>query len=238
MVTQFDSSNEGWGRQPTTHTALQSIPWTSHNPQYIQWIEVKEAFKIGSTGEKREERGGEEEERRKSYIGVELTHKTGQIVVLEILGEHILGKLGGFPHHKTGAVVVPRHHIVAAPILHQLVRLPQKRRHRPHLSQFRLLKPSITNTRFSKRKTKIKSESKRTSILLGGRILRTKEQEGGEELPIPAVKPREKELWVSQIVLGEFELLPIGCSHGWISRRPESMGFSDDNESNSRARRS
>nr|GMD58645.1 hypothetical protein Iba_chr11fCG7550 [Ipomoea batatas] len=57
---------------------------------------------------------------RDTYIGVELAHKAGEIIVLEIAGQQILSEFGGFPNDEGGAAVAPRYHVVGGRIVHQL----------------------------------------------------------------------------------------------------------------------
>lgn len=54
-------------------------------------------------------------------IGVELTHKAGEVVVLEVLRQKVASKLGRLPNHKTGTIKAPGHDRVCARLVHQVV---------------------------------------------------------------------------------------------------------------------
>jgi len=63
-----------------------------------------------------------------TYIGVELPDEAGEVVVLEVVREEVAGELGRAPHDEGGVVLAPRHDVVGAGVVHQLVRLGQERR--------------------------------------------------------------------------------------------------------------
>lgn len=69
-----------------------------------------------------------ERERVKTYISIELANEAREVVVLEVSRKQIPSEIRNFPHHKRGAPFVPRYHVVVALIIHQLIRLHQKRR--------------------------------------------------------------------------------------------------------------
>lgn len=50
------------------------------------------------------------ERERETYIGIKLSDEAGEVVVLEIPRQHVLGELGRRPDHETVAVSVPRHY--------------------------------------------------------------------------------------------------------------------------------
>ena len=85
------------------------------------------------------EKKNKERATNKAYIGVELSNKAGEVVVLEIFWKQILCKIRMLPHHKSVPTFTPRYHLVRPLILHQLIRLRQERcRHRSLLQHFNL----------------------------------------------------------------------------------------------------
>lgn len=74
-----------------------------------------------------------------TYVGIKLANKAREVVVLEVIGQQIPGEIRRLPHHKRRAFLIPRYHLVAAPILHQLIRLRQKRRRNRPLRHLRAL---------------------------------------------------------------------------------------------------
>lgn len=84
-----------------------------------------------------------------TYISIELPDKARKIVVLEKSGEEIGGEGAGVPHHKTVALSTPRDYIIAANIIHHIIRLHQKRRRTSIMKAFHWLrwKRSFTGTR-------------------------------------------------------------------------------------------
>ncbi|KAL5982470.1 hypothetical protein ACLOJK_016542 [Asimina triloba] len=57
-----------------------------------------------------------------TYVGVELAHEAGEVVVLEVPGKQIPGELRGTPDHERAPALVPRYQLVGAWIVHQLVK--------------------------------------------------------------------------------------------------------------------
>jgi len=55
------------------------------------------------------------------HISIELSDKTGEIVVLEIPRENKPGELLGVPHHETLPNGTPRNYWVQHPIIHQII---------------------------------------------------------------------------------------------------------------------
>lgn len=61
-----------------------------------------------------------------TYVGVELPHEAGEIVVLEVFREQISGELGRTPDDEGRSVVVPGNHVVDRRIVYELVRLREE----------------------------------------------------------------------------------------------------------------
>lgn len=73
---------------------------------------------------------------RVTYIGVELTNEAREVVMLEVFGKQILGEIRVLPNNKRVSTFAPRYHVVRACIIHQLIRLRQKRRRHRSLRHF------------------------------------------------------------------------------------------------------
>ena len=71
-----------------------------------------------------------ERHHHQTHISVELADEAGEVVVLEILGQQILGELRGVPHHEAVVLRPPRNDRVRRRIVHHVVRLAQERRRR------------------------------------------------------------------------------------------------------------
>jgi hypothetical protein len=65
-----------------------------------------------------------------AYVGVELAHEAGEVVVLEVLGEQIHAELGLVGDDEAGPRRRPRHDRVRCRVVHHLVGLAQERRQR------------------------------------------------------------------------------------------------------------
>lgn len=52
-----------------------------------------------------------------SHIGIELPNKAGEVVVLEVVGEEIPGKLRGSPNNKGRFIFTPGHDVVCVRII-------------------------------------------------------------------------------------------------------------------------
>ena len=85
-----------------------------------------------------ERRRGKEGPRGAAYVGVELPHEAGEVVVLEVLGEQIPAELGLVGDDEAGPRRRPRHHGVRGRVVHHLVRLAQERRQRGRAPAARL----------------------------------------------------------------------------------------------------
>ena len=75
-----------------------------------------------------------------THIGVELPDEAGEVVVLEVVGEHVAREGGGVPDDEAVAGVAPGDDPVQLRLAHQVVRLGQERRQRRPLQQ-RLQRP-------------------------------------------------------------------------------------------------
>lgn len=64
---------------------------------------------------------------RGTYVGVKLPHKAGEIIVLEILGEQIPGKLRLVQHHEARIRGAPRDHGVRRGVVHHVIGLDEER---------------------------------------------------------------------------------------------------------------
>jgi hypothetical protein len=73
-----------------------------------------------------------------THIGVELPDEAGEVVVLEVLGQQLLGEFRRVPHDEAGAAGAPRHHAVGRRVLQHLVGLDQERRRRARPAAARL----------------------------------------------------------------------------------------------------
>ena len=62
------------------------------------------------------------------YIFLDKGCELIEVVMLEVSRKQIPDKIRNFSHHKPDAPFVPRYHVVVAFIIHQLIRLHQKRR--------------------------------------------------------------------------------------------------------------
>lgn len=59
----------------------------------------------------------------RTHVGIELSDKTREIVVLEVIWEQISSKLRRAPHHKSGTILSPRHYVIGNRVVHQVVSL-------------------------------------------------------------------------------------------------------------------
>lgn len=64
---------------------------------------------------------------RGTYVGVKLPHKAGEIIVLEILGEQIPGKLRLVPHNEARTRGAPRDHGLRRGVVHHVIGLDEER---------------------------------------------------------------------------------------------------------------
>lgn len=63
-----------------------------------------------------------------TYIGIKLPNEAGEIVVLEVIGKQVAGKLGRAPDHEGGFVLPPRHNVIGGGVIHEVVGLRQEGR--------------------------------------------------------------------------------------------------------------
>lgn len=56
-----------------------------------------------------------------AYIGVQLSNEAGKVVVLEIFGQEISGKLWWPPYYESATILSPRDHGVCGRVIHQVV---------------------------------------------------------------------------------------------------------------------
>lgn len=67
---------------------------------------------------------------RDTYIGVQLPHKTGEVIVLEVLGQQVPGELRRVPNNEAVVSGAPGHNRVGRRVVHHVIRLAQERRWR------------------------------------------------------------------------------------------------------------
>lgn len=63
---------------------------------------------------------------RVTYIGVELSNKAGEVVVLEVVREEVAGEFGRSPYDKGGGIFTPRYNVICGWVINQLVGLCEK----------------------------------------------------------------------------------------------------------------
>ena len=56
-----------------------------------------------------------------AYIGVQLSNEAGKVVVLEIFGQEISGKLWWAPYYESATILSPRDHGICGRVIHQVV---------------------------------------------------------------------------------------------------------------------
>nr|GMD02406.1 hypothetical protein Iba_chr05fCG16320 [Ipomoea batatas] len=64
------------------------------------------------------------------FLGVQLSDKTGEVVVLEVFGQNIFSEPRHIPNHETLVALTPRNHCIGRRIIHHGICLTQKRRWR------------------------------------------------------------------------------------------------------------
>lgn len=62
-----------------------------------------------------------------TYIGVELANEAGEVVVLEVVGEEVAGKLGRAPDDEGGVVFAPGDNVIGGGIVDELVCFGEER---------------------------------------------------------------------------------------------------------------
>ena len=67
---------------------------------------------------------------RDGYVSIELPHEAWEVAVLKILRQDVLGEIRHIPNNKAIVIITPRDHRVGRWIIHHIVGLTQKWRHR------------------------------------------------------------------------------------------------------------